>query len=193
MSIYQRQKEMLLNTSIVVTIIGVGGIGFWVARFAAMTGIEEIHLFDPDIIEVHNLNRLDLSLDYVGRKKVEAVEDIINSIRPECNVRSFPLKFQEYMFLKTDWIVDCTDNFESQQKNFDIARKKSVRYMKVGYDGENISINNKIADWGEDTDGYNVIPSWCVPAAIVGALAVAKIVKYPSKEIGTTIKRLFNF
>ena len=55
---YKRQQKLDLNVKQSVTIVGCGGIGAWVAIFAAMSGIEDIILFDPDILESHNLNRL---------------------------------------------------------------------------------------------------------------------------------------
>jgi molybdopterin/thiamine biosynthesis adenylyltransferase len=193
MPLYDRQEKLELKTDISITVVGVGGVGFWTAKFAAMTGIEEIHLFDPDTIETHNLNRLDLPLKFVGKNKADVGRLVISTIRPDCKIKAFGMKLQEYMFGSTDWLVDCTDNFESQEKNYQIALNHGANYMKVGYDGEQFSINNKVAEWGEAEDGYVVIPSWCVPASIVGALAVAKIVKYPALEVARNVESLFNY
>lgn len=191
--LYDRQKKLDLQTDMSITVVGVGGVGFWVAKFAAMSGIEEIHLFDDDTIEYHNLNRLDIPDKFLGRNKADVGQIIIRSIRPDCNVKAFAMKLRDYMFPKTDWLVDCTDNYESQVKNQAIAKDNDAQYMKVGYDGESFSINGKVAEWGEAEDGYVVIPSWCVPASIVGALAVAKIVKYPTREAAGHVKNLLNF
>jgi hypothetical protein len=174
-------------------VVGVGGVGFWVAKFAAMSGISEIHLFDDDTIEYHNLNRLDIPEKFIGRNKAGVGKIVINSIRPDCKVKAFGMRLREYMFPKTDWLIDCTDELKSQEENQSIADKHNARYMKVGYDGESFSINDRVAEWGEAEDGYVVVPSWCVPASIVGALAVAKIVKYPSKEVARTVSGLFNY
>jgi hypothetical protein len=191
--LYDRQEKLELNTDLSITVVGVGGVGFWVAKFAAMTGIDEIYLFDDDIIEYHNLNRLDVPIKFVGRNKAEVGQIIINNIRPDCNVKVRAMRLKDYMFPNTDWLIDCTDELKSQEENQAIAEKFGARYMKVGYDGEGFSINDKVAEWGEADDGYVVVPSWCVPASIVGALAVAKIVKYPSKEVARNVRDLFNY
>jgi len=191
--LYNRQEKLELNTDLSITVVGVGGVGFWVAKFAAMTGIDEIYLFDDDIIEYHNLNRLDVPIKFVGRNKAEVGQVIINNIRPDCNVKARAMRLRDYMFPKTDWLIDCTDELKSQEENQAIAQSHGARYMKVGYDGEGFSINDKVAEWGEAEDGYVVVPSWCVPASIVGALAVAKIVKYPSKEVARNVRDLFNY
>ena len=68
------------------------------------------------------------------------------------------MRLREYMFPKTDWLIDCTDELKSQEENQAIAEKHGARYMKVGYDGEAFSINNKVASWGEAEDGYVVVP-----------------------------------
>ena len=60
-----------------------------------------------------------------------------------------------------------------------------------GYDGEDFGIHNAVAEWGEDGEGYTIVPSWSVPAMIVAALSVAKIMKYENKEVVSSIGKLF--
>jgi len=190
-NLYDRQDRIKgLNSNMSLTIVGCGGIGFWVAKFAAMSGISKIYLFDPDIIEEHNLARLDLPLKLIGRNKAEITKLIIQQLRPECNVYALPFKFQEHTFGDTDWIIDCTDKHDAQLNNQKIAQKFGKKYMKAGYDGENLSIHNSVAEWGEVEDGYQVIPSWVVPAVIVAALTIAKVMKYTSNEIVTSINNI---
>ena len=61
MDLYKRQEKLVLNQDQSITVVGCGGIGYWVAKFAAMSGIDELWLFDPDTFEDHNFNRIDLS------------------------------------------------------------------------------------------------------------------------------------
>jgi len=191
MSLYDRQKSLGLNIDTSVTILGSGGIGFWVTKFAAMSGINKIYVFDPDVIEENNLNRLDLPMKFVNRNKADIAKIVVNSIRPECNIYAFPFKFSDMHDTNTDWIIDCTDNYESQINNQKIAKSKGIRYLKAGYDGESFSINNKVAEWGDVEDGYQITPSWIVPAVIVAAMTVAKVIKYNEEEIFTNVKNLF--
>lgn len=193
MDIYDRQKTLKLKTNISLTIIGCGGVGFWVAKFAAMTGIEKFYLFDDDVIEIHNLNRLDLGTNFLGKNKADAVKRVIEYLRPDATSYSYPYKFSENFPVDSDWLVDCTDNFKSQETNEIIAKGKGIKYVKAGYDGMSISINDTVAQWGETEDGYRVVPSFVVPAVIVAALTVAKIVKYEGYEVGTTIPNIFNY
>jgi len=193
MDLYKRQEKLVLNQDQSITVVGCGGIGYWVAKFAAMSGIDELWLFDPDTFEDHNFNRIDLSPKFVGRNKSEMTKKVITYLRPEATVYNFPYKYSQLTAEKTDWVIDCTDNHESQIKNQKIAKEIGSRYMKAGYDGENFSIHNSVAEWGESEDGYIVIPSWVVPASIVAAMAVGKVMKYYDKEVITSIDKLYTF
>jgi molybdopterin/thiamine biosynthesis adenylyltransferase len=193
MGTYDRQKTLGLKIPDSISVIGCGGIGFHVAKFAAMSGIAKIFLFDPDLVEDHNLNRIDLPENAVGKNKAAATREMINLIRPECTVYSLPFILQEHTYSKTTWMVDCTDNLKSQMTNQDIAKKFGSRYLKAGYNGESITIANAVAEWGDAPDGYTIVPSWVVPATIVAALTIAKIMKYENYEIATEIKRLFTY
>jgi len=55
MGIYDRQEAFKLNTDITVSIVGCGGIGYWVAKLLAMSGVEKLYLYDADVIEETNL------------------------------------------------------------------------------------------------------------------------------------------
>jgi len=158
-----------------------------------MSGIEKIYAFDPDIIEESNLNRLDIPYKFIGKNKADVAKIVVNMLRPDCTFYAMPFRFNDAHNLQTDWLIDCTDNAESQDTNFKIAKAQGMKYCKAGYNGTNISINDKVAEWGDAPDGYTVIPSWVVPASIVAALTVAKILKYNTKEMGCDIEKLFNF
>jgi len=174
-----------------ITVIGCGGIGFWVSKFAAMSGIKDIYVFDPDIVEESNLNRLDIPMKFIGKNKADMVGMVVKMLRPECNITVRPFKYQEFNAVKTDWVIDCTDNYESQLNNQSIAKSMGSRYMKAGYDGLSMSINNVVAEWGESEDGYTITPSWVVPSSIIASLTIAKIMKYENKEVGCNVEDLF--
>lgn len=192
-NLYHRQKKLKLNSDQSITVVGCGGIGYWVCKFAAMSGIETIYAFDNDTLEEHNLNRLDLPNKFLGKNKADVVKIVINSLRPDCTVYNMPWIFNDASDVGTDWLIDCTDNYKSQVKNQALAKSFGMKYFKAGYDGEDFSINDKVATWGEDDDdGYKIVPSWVVPATIIAAMAIAKIMKYPEKEIHSNILGVFN-
>lgn len=70
-----------------VAIIGIGGVGSWVAEALARSGIGSITLVDLDEICVSNLNRqVHAVQDTVGRPKVDAMKDRILAIDPGIKV-----------------------------------------------------------------------------------------------------------
>lgn len=192
MDLYKRQKELKLVTPKKIAVVGCGGIGYWVAKFLAMSGCECLHLFDPDTLEDHNLNRLDIPLRFIGKNKADVTREAILSIREDSTVYAYPFKFTD-LESGYDWVIDCTDDGDAQLENQEIARRLGAKYFKAGYDGEGFGIHNTIAEWGEGTDGYTIVPSWVVPASIVAALAVAKVMKYHDAECISSVKHLFRF
>lgn len=190
--LYDRQKTLDIHPNITVTVVGCGGIGFWASRFLAMSGVDELFLYDPDVIEESNLNRLDLPVKTIGMNKADASRMIINQIRPEARILSFPFLFHGSNVKQCDWILDCTDKLKVQLENEKIAKENGISYLKAGYDGDHITVTNSIPTWGElDVDeGYTIVPSWVVPSVTVAALAVGRILKY-SGDISTGIGEIF--
>ncbi len=78
-----------------LAVVGCGGIGSWVAFYAALMGYQNFILFDPDIVEPHNLNRTPFRMCDIGQPKVKAIEDIIHQIRPHADIIAIPEKLDE--------------------------------------------------------------------------------------------------
>lgn len=197
---YARQKSLDLNSVNKVIVVGCGGIGYNFAKISALSGVKGFYLFDDDRLESHNLNRIDVPTEAIGMNKSEMTSKVIKRLRNDVFVMFFPFRLSEHNFPEDDeieWLVDCTDNFKSQQNNYKLSKNKGIKYIKAGYDGESFSIHDKPASWGDmgdNDDGYTIIPSWSVPAIVVACLTVAKIMKYNdetvSTDISTIMKRL---
>jgi molybdopterin/thiamine biosynthesis adenylyltransferase len=196
MSVYDRQELIEgINTELKVLIVGAGGIGFHVSKLLAMSGIKEMYVFDPDTLEESNLNRLDVTVDYIGKNKADIVKTIVKQLRPNSRVKSYPFPLKDHTFPKgVDWVIDCTDNHQSQLENQRMADENGAKYVKSGYDGERMSINDRVATWdvGDTQDGYRVTPSWAVPAIMAAALVVGKVMKYSGGEMGCHLKDFYS-
>lgn len=68
-----------------ISIIGCGGIGSPTALTLAKMGCAELRLFDPDIIEDHNLPNQIYPLDRVGSAKVEVLAEVLQDFA-DCEV-----------------------------------------------------------------------------------------------------------
>lgn len=193
MSLLSRQESLNINNEQSISVIGSGGVGYWVVKFAAMAGMKKIYVYDPDTFEEHNLNRIDIPYKFLGKNKADVIRTIVNVLRPECTIIAFPFKYSKSLATNTDWVVDCTDNYKSQLKNQEIAKSISSKYFKAGYDGNKFSINNAVAEWGDAPDGYQITPSWVVPAVTIAAISVAKIMKYYNYETSGSVEGLFKY
>lgn len=188
--LYDRQREIGLTLPQSVTIAGCGGIGSWVAILSAMSGVQNLYLFDNDIMEEHNRNRLPFCRGGLNRPKVEVVREFILSIRPEAVVVAIPEKL-EGIFLSIQLsvsrsIIDCTDSPRAQFNIYNACKAAGVNYIRAGYDGTRITVTSNVSGWirtDSEEETYAVNPSWVVPAVTVAALAVGKMEKYFNQEV----------
>ena len=71
-----------------VLIVGIGGVGSWIAESLARSGVGKLTLIDMDHVSESNINRQIHALEStVGQAKVLAMKDRIAQINPDCVVR----------------------------------------------------------------------------------------------------------
>ena len=70
-----------------VVVVGIGGVGSWVAEALARSGVARLTLIDMDHISESNINRQILALsNTTGQSKVLAMQERIALIHPQCQV-----------------------------------------------------------------------------------------------------------
>ena len=97
-----------------ISIIGLGGIGSFLVQGLAMMGWKEVHGYDSDIVEDHNLSTTCYPLNSNRIYKVVAGESLFNSYSDE---RQKFISYKQYgkMDKPTSKMVVCTDNMESRK------------------------------------------------------------------------------
>lgn len=80
------ETKMMRNKGAVI--LGCGSVGSLVAVELAKSGIGNLFLIDPDMLEYHNLCRHQCGLDDVGDLKVNALKRKILRINPELNIKT---------------------------------------------------------------------------------------------------------
>lgn len=173
--IYDRQRELALNIPDSVAVLGVGGIGSWVALFFSLAGVPEIVIVDPDVLEFSNLNRTPFRADQAGMEmyKVYALEELIKERRLDTEVIAIPdveTEDVQEILRNVDLIVDCRDG----EKFFDDEELQKKVIAKLGYDGLSMTVvwNPEPGHgWGEDVR-YTVTPSYLVPPVMLAAMVV---------------------
>jgi molybdopterin/thiamine biosynthesis adenylyltransferase len=176
---YSRQ-QMIEGLTIpkIVSIVGCGGTGAWVALKLAMSGTEEIILFDDDIVEESNLARLPYSRASIGNTKLDSLyREIIRIRSPRVECHNTKIDSPEKCVLLRGVVFCCTDNIQSQQLICAYCRKNNLRYQRVGYDGTTLCVTRSFPLTLDDPStipaGYEVTPSWVVPASLAADAGIA--------------------
>ncbi|EAR59734.1 molybdopterin biosynthesis MoeB protein [Oceanospirillum sp. MED92] len=103
-----------------ICVIGIGGVGSWVAEALARTAIGKITLIDLDDICITNTNRQIHAVDgNVGRPKTEAMAERIKLINPECEViqiEDFITRenIPELITGEFDYVIDAIDSVKEK-------------------------------------------------------------------------------
>lgn len=133
-----KAQEILKDVSI--TLVGVGGVGNWIALNLVGLGIKKIKLVDPDVIEKSNLTRQVLfSENDIGKFKVEVAAnqlrernrsllvEPINSIVNDVNIST--------LIQDSDFVVLSADRpfFAIQKWLNDECLKLKIPLLNVGY------------------------------------------------------------
>ena len=114
----QEVREKLWNAR--VGIGGAGGLGSHTAVALARAGIGHLHIVDDDVVELSNINRQAYFLRQVGRKKTEALAELIGEINPYIRVTQDCLRVTE------ETAAEIFQEDEIICEAFDLAENKAT-------------------------------------------------------------------
>lgn len=124
-----------------ILVIGIGGVGSWVAEAMARTGIGHMTLVDLDDVCVTNINRQIHAINpTVGKFKVDVMRERVQQINPYCEVDTkqcfFNPKNLENIFDKQyDFVVDACDDFTNKAVLIEYCRNNKIHLMTMGAAG----------------------------------------------------------
>ena len=104
-----------------VAIIGIGGVGGYVAESLARSGVGKLILVDYDVVDETNINRQIIALhSTIGKEKVSLMEERIHDICEDTQVVSYRIMYGEenrynIFSKKIDFLVDACDIVRSKQ------------------------------------------------------------------------------
>ncbi len=116
----------------IIALVGVGGLGSIIAEHLIHLGFQELHLIDPDLLEISNLNRI-VGAYYEDaqqkRAKVEVVKRHLTGINPAAVVHAWQQDVHDPAMAEvlalSDWIIVATDNHSSRL----VAQRLSLHYF----------------------------------------------------------------
>jgi tRNA A37 threonylcarbamoyladenosine dehydratase len=134
----QPALETFRNAKIVI--VGIGGVGSWVAESLARTGFENLWLIDMDDICVTNTNRQIHTLtSSVGHLKVEAMAERLRGINPDINVHpvmDFVTLDNITQYLQDmDFVVDAIDSVKVKAAMIAWCKRRKTPMITTGAAG----------------------------------------------------------
>lgn len=129
-------EEKLINLNKKsVLILGVGGVGGYVAESLARSGIGTLILVDFDTIDESNINRQIIALDStIGLKKVDVLEKRIKEINSDINVIKIDkfIDSENYTLLfdyDIDYFVDACDTVSTKKSVIKYCLDNNINFI----------------------------------------------------------------
>lgn len=177
------RQNGLVTPPAAVAVVGVGGVGSWVANLLGMAGVQRLYLFDSDTLSATNRNRILTAPNAVGKRKSDVIAGILTAAYPESDIFAFGefnpaqakmLALQE----KVKWVIATTDTLASRRMVSQWAFEHGVAYIEAAAEGEFGSVTDRPAEWAtpdEEKPGYASVPVWAGPCVFAAALAVQHV------------------
>jgi len=124
-----------------VAVVGLGGVGSWVAEALARTGIAELTLIDMDHIAESNINRQVQALGAtLGQSKGVALAERVADIHPGCQVHLVddfvtPDNWPGLLTQRVDVLVDACDQVRAKAAMAHWALQTATPLISVGAAG----------------------------------------------------------
>jgi len=124
-----------------VVIVGIGGVGSWVAEALARSGVGQLTLIDLDHVSESNINRQIHALEStLGQAKVLAMQDRIAQINPGCQVNCIeefvePGNWPKLLPDGVDAVIDACDQVKAKTAMAAWSIQSRKLFVSVGAAG----------------------------------------------------------
>lgn len=118
-----------------VAVVGVGGVGSWLAASLARMGIRRLTLVDHDDVERSNLPRIaGARPGDVGEPKVRVIQQQCLAATPECEVTTVSTRAQDAgdQLQDADILVGCVDTVTARYWLNEFAVRHLIPYIDLG-------------------------------------------------------------
>lgn len=123
----------------IVGVVGLGGGGSHVVQQLAHIGFKNYVLFDGDVVEDSNLNRLvGASAADASRRtrKLDVAKSMIRSLHPGAQIRCVACRWQERpeAMRQCDIVFGCVDSYQGRHELEVACRRHLIQYIDIGMD-----------------------------------------------------------
>jgi tRNA A37 threonylcarbamoyladenosine dehydratase len=121
-----------------VCVIGIGGVGAWVAEALARSGINQITLIDLDDVALTNINRqLHALSSTLDKSKIEVMQARILDINPDATVTLIedfvtPDNVYDYLSPNYDVVIDAADSVKAKAAIIACCKRLKRKVICVG-------------------------------------------------------------
>jgi len=132
----QCNAKILQNSHFCV--VGIGGVGSWVAEALVRNGVGQITLIDLDDICISNINRQIHALtNTIGISKVDVMYERIIQINPDCQVNVIEDfvtadNLKELMTQSYDYVIDAIDAVDIKVRLIAFCKRNKTPIITIG-------------------------------------------------------------
>jgi adenylyltransferase/sulfurtransferase len=126
-----KDRQKLLESSKVV-VVGAGALGSVALELLARAGVGNLVIIDRDLLEEHNLQRQSLyTEDDLGKAKAALAYSHLKKINSSINIEYHitDLSHTNVDLLKSDLVLDCTDNLATRFLINEFCRKNKIPWI----------------------------------------------------------------
>jgi len=132
-------KSQDIIESTLVGLTGLGGGGSHIVQQLAHVGFLNYRIYDPDVVEDSNLNRLVGANNKdaaEGSPKIEVAKRIIKGLCPHASIESYAQRWQDNPepLRGCDMIFGCVDSFIERRELEACARRYLIPLIDIGMD-----------------------------------------------------------
>lgn len=128
--------QQLVNAH--VCVVGIGGVGSWVAEALARSGVGQLTLIDHDDVSAGNINR-QVHADHstLERSKVEVMASRIKAINPDCACSAVDdmlvdKNIEKYISDKIDYVIDAIDSVRFKVSLIYHCKRNAIPIITIG-------------------------------------------------------------
>lgn len=121
-----------------VCVIGIGGVGSWVAEALARTGLGAMTLIDGDMISRSNVNRQIHTLESsLGRSKASEMQSRVIDINPDCDCRAVvdyigDENLSEMLDPDFSIVIDAIDRIKYKSAIISHCKRNKIPVITIG-------------------------------------------------------------
>src|SRR3989344_2673298 len=125
------EKQKLIEKSS-VSIVGIGALGTIVSELLVRAGVKKLILVDRDIVELNNLQRQCLFTEEdINKLKALVAKEKLEKINSKVKIEAHAvdLDYKNIDIIKSNLVIDCTDNFETRFLINDFCLKEKIPWI----------------------------------------------------------------